>query len=122
MVKKNKGRQTLLSKCVTWDSKKSQFFKDRKKEVLSSKLGLEKSFSKIILLGDILFYRHKVNEIIVKSLLAGDTFMPKTHFIQTGFTYIACWPFNKHKERIWRFKKTGDSGYIYQNKLDKTCF
>ena len=90
MAKKNKGRQTLLSKCVTWDSKKSQFFKDRKKEVLSSKLGLEKSFSKIILLGDILFYRHKVNEIIVKSLLAGDTFMPKTHFIQTGFTYIAC--------------------------------
>ena len=122
MVKKNKGRQTLLSKCAMWDSKKSRFIKDRKAEVLSSKLELKRSFCKILLLGDILFYRYKANEIIIKSLLAGDKFMPEMHFIQTGFTSIAFWPFNKHKERIWRFKETGDSGYIYQNKLDKACF
>ena len=122
MVKKNKGRQTLLLKCAMWDGKKSWFIKDRKAEVLPSKLGLKKPFSKILLLGDILFYRYKVNEIIIKSLLAGDKFMPEMHFIQTGFTYIAFWPFNKHKERIWRFKETGDPGYIYQNNLDKACF
>ena len=26
------------------------------------------------------------------------------------------------KERIKKIKETGDSRYIYQNKLDKTCF
>ena len=28
----------------------------------------------------------------------------------------------KNKERIQRFKETGDSRYIYQNELDKDCF
>ena len=28
----------------------------------------------------------------------------------------------KIKERMQKFKETGDSRYIYQNELDKTCF
>ena len=28
----------------------------------------------------------------------------------------------KNKERIQKFKETGDSQYIYQNELDKACF
>ena len=28
----------------------------------------------------------------------------------------------KKKERIQKFKETGDSRHIYQNKLDKGCF
>ena len=28
----------------------------------------------------------------------------------------------QNKERIQKFKETGDSWYIYQNKLDKACF
>ena len=28
----------------------------------------------------------------------------------------------KTKERIQNFKETGESRYIYQNKLDKACF
>ena len=28
----------------------------------------------------------------------------------------------KNKERIHKFKQTGDSRYIYQNELDKACF
>ena len=32
------------------------------------------------------------------------------------------WPFTKKKERIQKFKETGDSQYIYQNELDKACF
>ena len=28
----------------------------------------------------------------------------------------------KTKEKIQKFKETGDSRYIYQNELDKTCF
>ena len=41
---------------------------------------------------------------------------------QPGFTYSTCGPFKNNKERIQKFKETGDSRYIYQNELDKACF
>ena len=63
-----------------------------------------------------------MNEIVNKFLLAGDTFMPEMHLRQPGFTYSACGPFTKNKERIQRFKETGDASYIYKNELDKACF
>ena len=44
-----------------------------------------------------------------KFLLAGDKFVPKMHLRQPEFT--------KNKERIKKFKETGDSQYIYQNEL-----
>ena len=48
--------------------------------------------------------------------------MPEMHLRQRGFTYSACGPFTKNKERILKFKETGDTSYIYKNKLDKVCF
>ena len=62
-----------------------------------------------------------MNKIINKLLLAGDKFMPEMHLRQPGFTYSACGPFTKNKERIQKFKETGDTTYIYKNKLDKAC-
>ena len=53
-----------------------------------------------------------MNEIVNKFLLAGD-------LVQPGFTYSACEPFTKYKERIQKFKETGDSRCIYQKELDK---
>ena len=47
--------------------------------------------------------------------------MPEMHLRQPGFTYSACGPYTKNKERIQKFKETGDSRYIYRNKLDKAC-
>ena len=41
---------------------------------------------------------------------------------QSGFTYSACGLFTKNKERIQKFKETGDTSYIYKNELDKACF
>ena len=41
---------------------------------------------------------------------------------QPGFTCSACGPFIKNKERIQKFKETGDSRYNYQNEVDKVCF
>ena len=35
---------------------------------------------------------------------------------------MLCGPFTKTKERIQKFKETGDSRYIYCNELDKACF
>ena len=63
-----------------------------------------------------------MNDIVNKFLLAGDKFMPEMHLRQPGFTYGAGGPFTKNKERIQKFKETGDSRYISQNKLDKACF
>ena len=63
-----------------------------------------------------------MNEIIDKFLLAGDKFMPEIHLRQPGFSYSACGPFTKIKERTEEFMKTGNTGFIYKNELDKACF
>ena len=63
-----------------------------------------------------------MNEIVNKFLLVGNKFMPEMHLRQPGFTYSACGPFTKNKERIQRFKETEDTSYIYKNELDKACF
>ena len=44
------------------------------------------------------------------------------HLRQPGFNYSACGTFAKNKERMGKFRETGDSRYIYQNELDKACF
>ena len=63
----------------------------------------------------------KMNEIVNKFLLVGDKFMPEIHLKQSGFTYSACGPFTKNKERIEKFMQTGNTGFIYKNELDKDC-
>ena len=63
-----------------------------------------------------------MNEIVNKFLLAGDKFMTEMHLRQPQFVYSACGPFTKNKERIQKFKGTGDTSYIYKNELDKACF
>ena len=59
-----------------------------------------------------------MNEVVNKFLLAGDKFMSEMHLKQPGFTYSACGPFTKNKERIQKFKETGDANYIYLNEHD----
>ena len=63
-----------------------------------------------------------MNNVINTFLLAGDKFMPEMHLRQPQFTYSACGPFIKHKQRIQKFKETGDTNYIYKNELDNACF
>ena len=63
-----------------------------------------------------------MNEIVNAFLLISDKYMPEMHLRQPEFTYSARGPFTKNKERIQRFKETGDTSYIYKNELDKTCF
>ena len=40
---------------------------------------------------------------------------------QPGLTYSASGPFTKNKEKIEKFKETGDASYIFKNELDKAC-
>ena len=44
------------------------------------------------------------------------------HLRQLRYTYSACAPFTKNKEKIKKIKETGDARYNYQNELDKVCF
>ena len=48
--------------------------------------------------------------------------MSEMHLRQPGFTYSACEPFTKNKQRIQKFMQTGDTNYIYKNELDKVFF
>ena len=48
--------------------------------------------------------------------------MPEIHLKQPGFTYSACGPFTKNKERIQKFKETGDTNYIYKMNLIRLVF
>ena len=63
-----------------------------------------------------------MNNVINKFLSAGDKSMPEMNLRQPQFTYSACGSFTKHKQRIQKFKETGDSRYIYKNELVKACF
>ena len=63
----------------------------------------------------------KMNETVNKLLLAGDKFMPEIHLRQPGFTYNACGPFTKYKERTKKFKETRCIGKN-QNEPDKAWF
>ena len=63
-----------------------------------------------------------MNNIINTFLLAGDKFMREMHLRQPQFVYSTCGPSLRHKERIRKFKQTGDTRYIYRNDLDQACF
>ena len=56
-----------------------------------------------------------MNEIVNKCLLVGDKFMPEMHLKQRGFTYSACGPFPKNKERIDKFMKAENTDFFIKN-------
>ena len=63
-----------------------------------------------------------MNEIVNKFLPAGVNVLPEMHLEQPGFTYSACGPFTKNKERIEKFMQTGNTDFIYKTEFDKACF
>ena len=69
-----------------------------------------------------------MNEIVNNFLLVGDKSITEINLRQHAaigkprFTCSTCELFTKNKERIRKFKETGDSWYIYHNELNKSCF
>ena len=123
VVKTEKGRLSLSSKCAVCDSTKLRFLKEQETKGLLSNLGIKTPLSKTPLL-NILFLNYleyKMNQKVNKFLLTGDCFMPELHLKQSGlldksgFTYSACRPFTKNKQRIQKFMQTGDTNYICKN-------
>ena len=62
-----------------------------------------------------------MNKIVNKFLLVGDKCMPEMHLKEPGFTYSACGPFTKYKERIEKFMQIGNTNLIKMN-LIKVVF
>ena len=48
--------------------------------------------------------------------------MPELHLKQPGFTYSACGPFTKPRERVQKFRETRNLKHLYRNELGKACF
>ena len=69
----------ILSNWEVCDSKKSKFIKEQEARALLSSLGKKKPLRKIPLVGPLLFYEYKMNEIVNKFLLAGDKFMSEMY-------------------------------------------
>ena len=53
---------------------------------------------------------------------AGDKLMSEMFLKQPQFTYSACRPFTKNKERIQKFKERGDTNYITKINLIRLVF
>ena len=59
-----------------------------------------------------------MNDIINKFLLGGDKFMSEMmHLKQPGFTYSACGPLTKNKERIKKFMQRGNTDFMKMNSI-----
>ena len=56
------------------------------------------------------FVSNKVN----KTLLVGDNFRPEIHLKQPRFTYSACEPFTKHKQKTQKLKEIQNLRHFYQ--------
>ena len=65
-----------------------------------------------------------MNKIVINLslLINGNIFMPEVHLKQPDFTYSACGPFTKGKEKIEKFMQTRNIDFIYRNELAKVCF
>ena len=55
-------------------------------------------------------------------MLTGDKFTPELHLKQQVFAYSASGPFTKHRERIQKFRETGDLKHLCRNELEQVCF
>ena len=55
-------------------------------------------------------------------MLAGNKFMPEMHLKQPGFTYRACGPFTKNKEKTQNLKKQEIQAIFTKMNLIKYAF
>ena len=61
-----------------------------------------------------------MNKIINKFLLTADKFTLELHLKHPGVTYSTCGLFSKHRERIQKFKETGNLKHLHSYEL--ACF
>ena len=119
MVRTKNNRLIMQSKCPVCGIKKSRFVKEQEAKGLLSNLGIKTLLSKIPLLNVLSV---KMNEIVNKLLLVGETFMPAMQLKQPRFTYNVCGPFTKSKEIIKRLCKLELQTFFIKINLIKLVF
>ena len=60
-----------------------------------------------------------MNKIINKFLCTQNIFMSELH-LKAGFTYSSYVSFTKHRERIQKFRETGNLKHLHRSKLRKS--
>ena len=73
--------------------------KKKSRGSLSNATGINVQILSYLPIANVLLLNYKMNAIVNMILLAGDKFMSEMHLRQLAFTYIACAPFTKNKER-----------------------
>ena len=63
-----------------------------------------------------------MNKITNTFLLAGDKLMPEMHLKQPSFTYSACGPFTRNKEKIEKFMQTGNTDLFTEMSFIRLAF
>ena len=53
-------------------------------------------------------------------MLIGEKFVPELHLKERRFTYSACAPFTKHREKNQKFRETGNLKRNWKG-IDKAC-
>ena len=113
IFKTKNGRLIMQSKCADCGIKKSRFVKEQEAKGLLSSLGLKTRILNIIIVWWYFFFECiKWTKLWISFFLAGDKFMPEMHLKQLRFTYSACGPFTRNKERIEKFIQTGNTDFI----------
>ena len=90
----------VILNCPVGNCIKRGSIKEQESRGLLSSLAFKIPLSEVPIFGSILFWGYKMNKIINKFLLVGGKFIPKIHLRQSRFTYSACEPYIKNKERI----------------------
>ena len=119
MVRTKNNRLIMKSKCSVFVVKKSRFVKEQEAKGFLSNLEIKIRLSKIPLLNVLSV---KMNEIVNKLLLVGETFMPAMQLKQPRFTYSVCGPFTKSKEIIKRLCKLELQTFFIKINLIKLVF
>ena len=63
-----------------------------------------------------------MSKTVNKFLLTREKFMPEMHLKQPGFTYSACSPFTKNKEKIKISMQSRNSNFNYKTILIELVF
>ena len=99
-IKNSNNKENMYKTMLSYCLKCRKNTQNKNKKVVRARNG------RIMLLSKCAVYtRYKMNETVNKFLLAGDKFMSEMNLRQPGFTYSACGPFTKNKERKKNLKK-----------------
>ena len=122
IFKTKNGKLIMQSKYAECGIKKSRFVKKARSKRITKQLRNQNTVEQNSIIKCFVLSCMKMNEIVNKFLQVGNKFMPEMHLKQPGFTYSACGPFTRNKERTDKFMQTGNTDFIYRNELDKACF